>query len=265
MIPALLSPDIDQSWICYSLNDIENGTFSFIRQSKVYRCIFQSDSHLQHFNQSLHALLLLSEQLSAPILFVSEEPGSLTTQHFIFGAVYKKNILLINPLSLAKHQDFIDPLTDIQKKYGSKIYLSTTVLQPEESLNNTGPICLELMHHFSTAGSKLLYKIFNQRDMANVEQLSYYPIDLVTLQLLPNALLPLVNKALPEHSQHINSIREKQKRFMLSSSLVSPEHALMLQYSNHESSLIDTLDVKAKLKAAREALYQELNTPPYEP
>jgi hypothetical protein len=105
----------------------------------------------------------------------------------------------MNPVGMTAHKDYYQQLAIIQKKYGSKIYLSKTVIQKDpEGLVSCGAICVEMMNFILTLPASEIAKVFTtSQELTEKEELCYAEIDLSATNLLPASLRKLVETSDP--------------------------------------------------------------------
>ncbi|WP_165379674.1 hypothetical protein [Rickettsiales endosymbiont of Peranema trichophorum] len=189
---------------------------------------------LNVFENQFRQLTILRNQLgSGPVAhFVAKEPGGHGV-HYVYGSVFTNpnehgiNLLLVNPVGNTNHDDFCTSIQNLHKLIRfNKIYISNVQIQREGDLSSCGPICVELLKHFSTLSSDELSKSIST-NVEVVEQggLSFISSDITSI--LPVSLSNLLSADQKAYADSILAIR-KQHADVLALKEVSVEHQGLL-------------------------------------
>ncbi len=158
------------------------------KMGKVLRAYFISQTNAA-LTQEINNFLMLSNSLNRPGLFVFQEPEA--GQHFIFGIVYQGKLLIINPLGKTQHKEILSAFS----KTGLEVIQSNTIIQLDrDGIVSCGPICVELLHHFTQVNISDLFKSLKPtKDDAGYN-------DVYIKDFLPPQLKKLVFE---EYSEHV--------------------------------------------------------------
>lgn len=121
-------------------------------QAQCVRVLFQEGdgNNTDTFGQQVIDLITLGDVLGKNSLFIAKEPGA--SIHIIVGLVKGNNVLFINPLGAAFHDEFYSTLGSLQKKgLLGNVFVSNQTLQKrvyeEDNLYSCGPISAEIAIH----------------------------------------------------------------------------------------------------------------------
>ena len=205
----------------YSTEAIKYLVHSQPKKQPCVRYIFSSDDFLNEFTNLRH----FKNSINLPVFFVSLEPGKFTTSHFIFGILFKDELIIINPQGKTEHVDFYETLAKIKKntKYHEgikKIYISEITIQrdlDEKGVNSCGPICVELMKHFSDMEiveiSKMLVSAQLIKKVIREEMsLEYNLIDIQSI--LPGRFEVILQAPPSEYQSHILKLRNSHLQIL---------------------------------------------------
>jgi len=167
------------------------------------------------FEAQLEALILLANSLDRPAVFIAKEPGA--ESHFISGLLKANQLVLINPLGLATHQDCYKTLAKLQNtNILNTIWLSSTTLQHknyEKALVSCGPISIELMMHileqWSLDDLNTFWAELKSNEPTCHEKTGLQYIGLPIEKWLPESLKSLLKAATKEsYQQQVSQIRQ---------------------------------------------------------
>ncbi len=188
--------------------------------AKCIRVLFPDsgyDDNTGTFKKQLQQLVMLSNILKKPALFISKEPGA--NNHFICGLVKSNNLLLINPLGITSHDACYKTLAELKKENTiNEIWLSSNILQKhkyEKGLVSCGPISLELAIHILTNFTPEELENFWVNNLKTGESTTHDSSGLVyhginVNNLLPHTLKELGNMA--HESAYQNKVCEIHKK-----------------------------------------------------
>lgn len=204
------------SW--YSQEVLIYLTHSLPIHPDVFRYVFVQDTEEnkeQAYYKQFVALSILSEKLQKVIYFIATE-SPISQNHFIFGIICSKNILIINPIGITKHQDF-DKYMETIKRYVSldRIYQSNLVLQHDENgLFSCGPICIELMQHISILPLEEILRSFDNWKCSKINEVNIANLfkDSSMQNLVSSENYQSVMRELRE--KHLNYLRAYQGSFL---------------------------------------------------
>ena len=154
----------------YSTEAIQSIIFGEPLSRNIYRSIFPSVEEKQSgellFQQQFKGLHILQKRFTLPFAyFISFEPASFQTAHFVFGVVSDHYILVIDPTGKSPPDGMCRELAILQKEYKRPVILSKTKIQKDPiSLVSCGPICVELMRHFQQLEAKKMQSILQSID-----------------------------------------------------------------------------------------------------
>lgn len=150
--------------------------------------------------------------------FIAKEPGA-GNNHFIYGQIVFQKLLIVNPTGHTVHKDFYGILRDVNKQlFADGIYISNTVLQKDpSSLISCGPICAELMMHFSKVSDEVLRKIFaNSNSVAyqisEVSSFNYHSLSVE--ESLSSTLRNVVEAKESEYTERLIEIRSSHETLL---------------------------------------------------
>lgn len=163
----------------------------------------------------------------------SNAAASFNTSHFIMGIVINRSLFIINPLGETKHKGFYKQLAELNKKHKfDEIILSRTPLQRDaKALISCGPLCLELMRHFSSlTGQAVTERLAAAKKASGVnrEFVEYQTIDLGPAGFLPSSLQGLEGATKAEYNQRMVALRSAHQK-MESPAESDPQLILMNQ------------------------------------
>lgn len=123
-------------------------------QAQCLRLVFADASngeYKQNFKQQLQQLILLTQKLQRPAIFISKEPTP-DNNHFVTGLVWDKQLLIVNPLGITDKTACYQTLAELKTEGNLEIIgLSNNRLQKhlfeEQGLVSCGPIAAELAIH----------------------------------------------------------------------------------------------------------------------
>ncbi len=188
-------------------------------KTKCLRVVFHDadgGNNTTTFKIQLQQLVMLSNKLKRPALFISKEPGA--DNHFVCGLVKNNKLLLINPLGITAHEIFYQTLADLKREMTIDVWLSSNLLQKEEyeeGIVSCGPITLELATYILTNFSPEAFEGFWGNNLKTNEPikhdssgLNYYELNIK--DLLSDTLKELLNFTnKPTYQDKVCSIRQK--------------------------------------------------------
>lgn len=134
------------------------------------------DPYLTFMNQFSN-LKKLKDKLGYKTYFISMQPGSVSSQHFIFGMILDKKLIIINPMGDSTREDFYKIIFKIKDdlNYIDSVYISNTQIQKDEkAIISCGPICVELFNYFtSPEGVEALQLIITKDIREKRKELKY--------------------------------------------------------------------------------------------
>lgn len=249
-----------RSWyhpeICHYLLNLSVNSARFIR------VIFPDSGDGDNttvFKEQLHNLMLLSNKLNRPAIFISKEPGA--SNHFICGIVRNGSLLLVNPLGITTHEVCYQTLAELQKeKILQTIWMSSSQLQrhdyEEEGLVSCGPISVELVIHllqkFSPSEFENFWNTLGTREPTTHESSGLIYRGTGIDALLPQSLRTLRN-ANDQEPYKIQLIAIRQNHYKLLSEL--PQ-----QRAQETNQLVDAYLLALLNEAPAQVIFNSLMT-----
>jgi ankyrin repeat protein len=188
-------------------------------RAQCLRVIFHdlaNDNNTTAFKSQLQTLIVLTNRLNKPAVFISKEPGA--NNHFICGLLKANNLLLINPLGITNHMSVYQTLGELQKDHTIvNAWLSSTVSQRkeyEERLVSCGPISLEIALHilgdFKLEQLNQFWSNLKTNEVITHEasQLKFFGIPIGTLLSEDLQKLATLNDE-TTYRQHVIAIRQR--------------------------------------------------------
>lgn len=110
-VAAFTHPDHDErlfeTW--YSPDTIKYLVHSSPNDGKYLRVVFDDhEDDLIGFKEQLQQLIMLSNKLDRPALFICKEPGC--PNHWMCGMTVGNRLFIMNPVGITQHQDFYKTL-----------------------------------------------------------------------------------------------------------------------------------------------------------
>lgn len=101
------------------------------------------------FIEQLQSLVLIGNYCYKNFCFICKEPSETGAgdNHFILGILVDNKVLFVNPIGKTRHKGYYNVLKKIEDTLGLQVYASTNQFQFDS--DSCGPICVELMNHFS--------------------------------------------------------------------------------------------------------------------
>lgn len=171
-----------------------------------------------NFANQLEKLQLLKHKLNRKgALFISKEPSREGMQHCLFGMVYGNQLLLLDPVGAAMHQDLCESLLGARERgLVEELYLSRTSrnLHKIQEDEWCGYACTELLCHYGALGDVTLGKVMSnlsslgeKRDKAiagdiGPRTLSYQDVE--ASRWLPASLFSLLTGESPRCDKETN-------------------------------------------------------------
>ncbi len=187
----------------YSTTAIENITFASYpaaQSLKVLRCVFIPESKQSKdscsFEKQFTTLMMLKNSCQAPIAcFIAFEPTGMDN-HFIFGVLVNRQLLIVNPLGNHFQEKNYASLIKAAKTCHFSIVVSRTALQRDpDGLVSCGVFSAELMRHIATLSADVITKALTdtkaercELKLENNQVLPYVVIDIANTPLLPASL-----------------------------------------------------------------------------
>ncbi|MFI4937127.1 MAG: hypothetical protein ACHQJ6_01280 [Candidatus Berkiellales bacterium] len=140
---------------------------------------------------------VLCNELKRPGLFILQEPEG--GQHFIFVVVYNGKLLVINPLGKTRHQDMV---TAFENTRAEVIYSKTLLQKDAKGIVSCGPLCVSLMHHFTTLN---ISDLFENLIVTNENGKNYTDI----IDILPPMLTNLITADEQAYQKALVKIRQQ--------------------------------------------------------
>lgn len=169
------------------------------------------------FLQQVKSLVKFRELLKRPIFFISFEPATFDSQHFVLGILLGNNLVIINPVGITSHKEFYTILAEVKKECSEiqRIFISNTKIQKEggselykESLVSCGPICVELMKYIVDIDIPTIISKLKGTPRKHAD-LTYTEIDITGL--LPESLKEIIkiNDIIHYQNYIVENIRKK--------------------------------------------------------
>ncbi len=265
----------EASW--YSSDQIEQLLYAPSepgRPARGLKYVFlQNESRAAKYNfpAQLQQLRLLKTQLKAPFAcFITFDPASFSTSHFVVGLLIKGHLVMINPTGESLRGDYSKQVRSAKGRNDQLLISNTKIQQDPNAVVNCGPICVELVRHLSTLTEQKILselrrllktpKVYTWTDEAKEEQqLQYESINLANSSLLSPSLQALseqdpASAAYPQaYPRLMGGLREQHQRTLALSRTASStdydERTLMNQL---------LLGEVTPLAVAREASFKRL-------
>ncbi|MDF2867320.1 MAG: hypothetical protein K0S11_790, partial [Gammaproteobacteria bacterium] len=203
--------------------------------------------------EEIEYLVQLRTLLNRPIGFITIEPNTINSSHFIAGFIsLNHQLLLVNPLGLPHHRGFYQALKKLNDKLNFKaIYLSTHRIQQDEKAPvSCGPLCVELLRAWQINPPDLASAAFKQAKPAEKEELTYVPVAIS----LPPTLTQLMQENNKENliqlrQTHAELLKDKAQEdvmsnedFWLNQCDNAPLQVLIRKLLNKEITLLSIQD-----------------------
>jgi len=192
----------------YSPETIKCLVHSSPNTAKCLRVVFyDSEKEQEGFKIQLQQLIIFSNKLNRPALFISKEPGC--PNHWICGMLHGNQVVIVNPVGITQHQNFYTTLLSLaEKNIIGDVFLSDMKLQNDPNgYVSCGPICVELLmqwSNFKDIKADLFDQIKNGKEQSK-HQLKYTVVNITSH-------LPLVLQTLNESNPQDYQSRLTQLR-----------------------------------------------------
>lgn len=228
----------------YSTETLEHLNYIIPQPQATFRYIFLDGWNFVDQFQQIKVLLTSLEKQS--VAFITIEPGSKDSRipHFLFGMTLGEDLLVVDPLGEINHRDFYQTIIQLRERnLVQKVFISTTTIQYDGV--SCGPLCLELLVHFSNLAPNKLKKLSLDSKRIKRHGLEFHSVEISAL--LSASLTELDINRDDIHKEIINKIRhnhagglqkESQNNFQLDLLLrnneLLPIKKIMLKLKNQE-------------------------------
>lgn len=220
--------------LCYKFN--ANKMLRFVFQKTEQSLLLQQ---LNKFNQ-LKDLL----GVSACFVLVSSEVVQLGSRHYVFFTVIGDNLLIVNPA--AKLQDcpeLLQLVCAIKNSLKIKtVFTSDTVLQSDKDEYSSGPLCVELMTHFSSLSKETIAETLSavkstiktftlQGDSKDSkgEVLNCHAVNIQNTLFVPQAIKELSLDRMQDYIDKMKAIRTRQLQMLNHNNTTGEQQQLIKQ------------------------------------
>jgi len=260
-VTTFTNPDHDErlfeTW--YGSDTIKYLLHSSPNKAQCLRVIFNDAQKDQEgFKSQLKQLIVLSNKLNRPALFISKEPGC--PNHWISGMTVGNQVVIINPVGLTKHHDFYATLqTLVEQQIIQDVFLSEIVLQKDpEGHVSCGPLCVELLMHWSSLKDigKEVFNLIKNGEEQSKHKLKYTAVNITSLlppmlqtlkklnsQDYQSRLTQLRANHYCAHLKTMSSLQQPQTKKVINDywegCLYSPEQILFHQFLFKEVNILD--------------------------
>lgn len=189
------------------------------RQQHCLRYVFTTGVHEPFISQIKH-LNILANSFNCPALFVTPSPGTFNSSHFICGAIWNNQLLIINPLGEKQNQNSIDVLktlsADDERTIFNRIYISTDVLQHDVGGQfSCGPICVEIIKALSTSVDLIVEHFDQWQAITHDKQIEHNGLHYAPVSIASLCLTPALFSMTPDNAKStIEQIRSSHKHLL---------------------------------------------------
>ncbi len=230
----------------YSTTALENITFASYpatQSVRALRCVFLPESKGSKdgcsFEKQFTMLIMLKNSCQAPVTcFIAFEPTGMDN-HFIFGVLVNRQLLIIDPLGNSFQEKNYSFLIKVVKSCNFSVVVSRTVLQRDPNgLVSCGVLSAELMRHIAAlspdAVTKALTDTKAEKSELKLEKdqtMPYLVIDIANTSLLPVSFHDIhAIKSDTEYQNKLVAIRHSHLALLeRGTDVIQSEHVLFNQ------------------------------------